>query len=119
MYLCKFGAEKTFGSEDRAQKWLNLQFFKDDDLEMRLTLFLTQETTLHATKRQGGSGATFWRRELLFGSHFAGAAFGSCFWEPPLEAAFRSRHNVEAPEAAPREPGAVFGAVFYDYIRCI
>ena len=28
MYLCKFGAEKTFGSEDRAQKRLNLQFFK-------------------------------------------------------------------------------------------
>ena len=32
MYLCKFGAEKTFGSEDRAQKRLNLQFFKNDNL---------------------------------------------------------------------------------------
>ena len=27
--------KKTFGSEDRAQKRLNLQFYKDDDLEMR------------------------------------------------------------------------------------
>ena len=35
MYLCKFGAEKPTGSEDRAQKRLNLQFFKDEDLEMR------------------------------------------------------------------------------------
>ena len=35
MYLCKFGAYKTFGSEDRAQKRLNIQFFKDDDLEIR------------------------------------------------------------------------------------
>ena len=26
MYLCKFGAEKTTGSEDRAQKRRNLQF---------------------------------------------------------------------------------------------
>ena len=38
MYLCKFGAENPTGleeQEDRAQKRLNLQFFKDDDLEMR------------------------------------------------------------------------------------
>ena len=27
--------KKPNGSEDRAQKKLNLQFFKDDDLEMR------------------------------------------------------------------------------------
>ena len=27
--------KKTFGSEDTARKRLNLQFFKDDDLEMR------------------------------------------------------------------------------------
>ena len=34
MYLCKFGEENPTGSEDRAQKRLNLQVFKDDDLEM-------------------------------------------------------------------------------------
>ena len=34
MYLCKFGTENPAGSEERAQKRLNLQFFvKDDDLE--------------------------------------------------------------------------------------
>ena len=31
----KFGADKPTGPEDRVQKMLNLQFFKDDDLEMR------------------------------------------------------------------------------------
>ena len=55
----------------------------------------------------------------FFGSHFVGAIFGSRFWEPLLEAALRSRHNVEAPGATPREPGAVFGAVFHDYIKRI
>ena len=36
MYLCKFGAENPTGSEDRAQKRLNLLFFfKDDNLKMR------------------------------------------------------------------------------------
>ena len=34
MYLRKVGADKTFGSEDRAQKRLNLHFFTDDNLEM-------------------------------------------------------------------------------------
>ena len=38
MYLCKFGGENPTGSEDRAQKRLNLQFFKDDDLENEMTL---------------------------------------------------------------------------------
>ena len=33
MYLCKFGGENPTGSEEIAQKRLNLQFFKDDDLE--------------------------------------------------------------------------------------
>ena len=42
MYLCKFGAEKATGSEERAQKRLNLQFFKDDDFEMRWTWKLGQ-----------------------------------------------------------------------------
>ena len=32
MYLCKFGAGNPTGLEDRAQKSLNLHFFKDDDL---------------------------------------------------------------------------------------
>ena len=36
MYLCKFGEEKPIGSEDRVQKMLNLQFFKDGDFDMRL-----------------------------------------------------------------------------------
>ena len=31
MYQCKFGVEKFTGSEDVAQKWLILQFFKDGD----------------------------------------------------------------------------------------
>ena len=35
MYLCTFGAENPTGLEDRAKKRLNLQFFNDDDLEMR------------------------------------------------------------------------------------
>ena len=35
MYLCKFGAEKPTGFKHRAQKRLNLLFFKDNDLEMR------------------------------------------------------------------------------------
>ena len=34
MYVCKFGAEKTFGSEDRAQK-AEFTVFEADDLEMR------------------------------------------------------------------------------------
>ena len=42
--LCKFGTENHTGSEDRAQKMLNLQFFKDDDLEMRVTKIIS---TLH------------------------------------------------------------------------
>ena len=38
MYQCKFGGEKSTGSEDRAQKGLILQFFKDDDLANEVTL---------------------------------------------------------------------------------
>ena len=39
MYLCKFAGERPTGSEHRAQKRLNLQFFfKDDDLENEVTL---------------------------------------------------------------------------------
>ena len=38
MYLCKFGGEKNTGSEDRAQKRLILQYFKDGDLEIEVTL---------------------------------------------------------------------------------
>ena len=66
------------------------------------------------SKKLGGSGATFWRREPLI---------GSCFWEPFLEpppaGGSWNPHNVEASGAAPREPGAVFGAVFHDYIKRI
>ena len=38
MYLCKYGAETPTGSEDRAQKRLNLQFSEDDGLETEVTL---------------------------------------------------------------------------------
>ena len=38
MYLHKFDGERPTGSEHRAQKRLNLQFFKDDDLENEVTL---------------------------------------------------------------------------------
>ena len=38
MYLCKFGGKKSTGSKDRAQKRLILQFFKDGDLENKVTL---------------------------------------------------------------------------------
>ena len=38
MYLYKFGGENPPGSEDRAQKRLILQFFKDGDLENEVTL---------------------------------------------------------------------------------
>ena len=38
MYLCKFCRETPTGSEDGAQKRLILQFFKDKDLEIEMTL---------------------------------------------------------------------------------
>ena len=38
MILYKFGGEKFTCSEDRAQKRLTLQFFKDDDRENEVTL---------------------------------------------------------------------------------
>ena len=38
MYLCKFDRERPIGSENRAQKRLNIHFFKDDDLENEVIL---------------------------------------------------------------------------------
>ena len=38
MYQCMLGVEKITGSEDKAQKRLILQFFKDGDLDIEVTL---------------------------------------------------------------------------------
>ena len=38
MYQCKFGVEKFTGSEDRAQKRLIYNFFKDGDHDNEVTL---------------------------------------------------------------------------------
>ena len=50
---------------------------------------------------------------------FLRAASGSGFREPPPGGGTWSCHNVEAPGANSRELGAVFGAVFHDYIKRI
>ena len=71
MYPCKFGGENSTDSEDRAQKRLILQFFKDGDIENEVTLkirsrsqksyqlFIRHNDTIHRVKLESIVSSTF------------------------------------------------------------
>ena len=52
MYQCKCGGENPTGSENRAQKRLNLHFLKDDDLESKVKVTNIISTLHFATMIQ-------------------------------------------------------------------